>query len=358
LGQYINVIQKTTVISKEANKVIGIKNQTRESSLNEKIQLSRINQSSPLVQSSPILQRYILDYCQGDAVDGCFIPNDISGQWEFTPNSNATFASNVSHPNNRCHGWNFGEHCENGYMRNLECSGFDDPYRWHFSFSFDSKEACRLLQNRTVLIMGDSTGGQSSSSIINRFVEGGCSERFQFILSDTLIRKQMGAMNRGIHWKQAISDHQPDILIFAIGAHVYGEDNFKSTFDEVIQDMVRMQEEGGSKVPIFIYKTITPGGCTPTIVDDMTPDEIGRHYDNDQKFNWHTFYGRDLYAISQCRLHNISVLDGRMLYSRSDGHTRNRFGKDDCLHWCSSPGPLDVFADLFYDILQHELKQT
>jgi len=47
-----------------------------------------------------------------------------------------------------------------------------------------------------------------------------------------------------------------------------------------------------------------------------------------------------------------AVMDLRMLYSRGDAHQGI-----DCLHMCQ-PGPLDsTVPSVFYNLLQHELRQ-
>jgi len=112
----------------------------------------------------------------------------------------------------------------------------------------------------------------------------------------------------------------------------------------------------------FVYKTTVPGGCTRGI-QPGPPDDAGRNFTTDylQYAHQHAmFYGRDLYVLAKLKKLNWPSMDMRMLYSRTDSHpgvSRNvgNTRKRDCLHMCS-PGPIDIAADLFQELLSHELR--
>jgi hypothetical protein len=193
---------------------------------------------------------------------------------------------------------------------------------------------------------------QTATTLINSLIPGGCQQQVMFVLSDTLVGKPLGNMNRGTTWRRAAERLKPDIMIFGAGAHIYDEDKFKSVFDTVV--MVFQKEQPNIR---FVYKTQQPGGCTKEIAFPESPDEaaIKQNFHN-YPYQHDKFYGRDLYAIAKLRQIGMPVIDMRMLYSRSDAHPSSfnwspSLESFDCLHLCS-PGPLDVIADLFQDLLQ------
>ena len=68
-------------------------------------------------------------------------------------------------------------------------------------------------------------------------------------------------------------------------------------------------------------------------------------------YNYRSFYGRDLFALSRLAEVSMPVIDLRMLYARPDAHIDSlAVNQTDCLHLCM-PGPLDVVADLFQNLL-------
>ena len=200
-----------------------------------------------------------------------------------------------------------------------------------------------------------------------------------FQLADTLVKKDLGpetlqeeearnrhrrlAMNRGPHWSEPVQHQQPDIVFFSLGAHIYGEDRWKAAFDNVVDGMIEHQAKlmnETSRTIHFVYKTQSPGGCSRDI-SPLPPDEAARTF-HDHLHNHAMFYGRDLYALARLQQLPWPVMDLRMLYARTDSHVSSRFGpgrqkkKKDCLHLCT-PGPLDVAADLFQELLAHELRE-
>ena len=245
---------------------------------------------------------------------------------------------------------------------------FVEKYRWipriaddgglRFPRQFNADDACRLLGNRTVLVLGDSTMAQASSALHNAFLPGGCQQNIINVLSDTLVKRSLGHMNRGPHWTTAVDRVGPDIVIYSFGAHITGEHLFKEVFNETLAEMSRMEAETNSSIR-FVYKTQSPGGCSRTISSER-PDRAAASYPPEAlKYQHAMFHGRDLYAIGQLKSRGRLFLDMRMLYSRGDAHPGSaawpKSGwKTDCLHFCS-PGPLDVIADLFYDLLLSDL---
>lgn len=289
-----------------------------------------------------------LPYCN---TTNCMEPDDIKGEW--------VLRSIHTVSRNECAGWKLGKRCENGYAYNIECKAYTDHYQWvgQDMDSFSAVESCQLLGNRTVLLVGDSTMGQTFSALSNRH-HPFCSDRFVFALADTLVNREMGVFNRGDHWTHYVESIQPDLVIFGVGAHVYGEVTWKDTFEELIVGMTAYNEQPNTKTIPFIYKTHVPGGCSNEIRYPNAVDEAARSF-NEYQHQHGEFYGRDLYAISRLRQLGWPVLDMRMLYARSDSHPSSASWpgnrrKADCLHMCS-PGPLDVVADVFQQYLQDEM---
>ena len=165
-------------------------------------------------------------------------------------------------------------------------------------------------------------------------------------------------MNRGPHWYRSVDSYKPDIVVFGLGAHIFGEKRWKDAFNEVIQGMddyrTKLLNKTSQQIR-FVYKTIQPGGCSREI-SPLSPDETARTF-SEYSFQHRYFYGRDMYALARLKqIKWIPFMDMRMLYSRTDSHpsSRSRSNKD-CLHLCT-PGPLDVAADVFQDLLAHELR--
>lgn len=444
---------ETTVSATTSRKKKKVNNTNAMMSHNQRLSLSlRVMVSSSVANHHSNDSEYARLYCNDDYDDDCWEPEDLAGAWvvwdeEEEGESKSTNSNNTNNSNrdttNHCPGWGFGKRCdENGYAQNVQCDGpaFRDQYTWkaadydydddeHPSSSlpvFDAAETCRLLGNRTVLLVGDSTQGQTASTLINRLHhhyyyrhaddgsdDDDCSGQIHFRLSDTLVKRNYGSdtmpnedeeteekeqqrqrrrrlvgMNRGAHWKTAVQSVDPDIVIFAVGAHIYGESRWKDLFEEVVEEMSQYQaqiRQERNRTVHFVYKTISPGGCSREI-SPLPPGETARTFP-DYAFNHGAFYSRDLYAIQRLRrrrrpattttttttnqtmnrtrtdlVNNWPVMDLRMLYARTDAHPASSTWpssgrrKPDCLHLCS-PGPLDVVADVFQDLLAHELRE-
>ena len=89
---------------------------------------------------------------------------------------------------------------------------------------WDARAFCAALGNRTILFLGDSTGGQVAAGIANYVLwnHGGCDAQFAHDLSDTIIAKPFGGYNRGKRWSVQVENMspQPDIVVLAAAAHI------------------------------------------------------------------------------------------------------------------------------------------
>ena len=223
------------------------------------------------------------------------------------------------------------------------CDNFRDEYTWSgIDKKWNANETCRQLGNRTVLMIGDSTMGQAAATLMNALHPSGCQTQFTYSVSDTLVGREMGNMNRGEKWTDLARKYNPDIVILSAGPHIYNRSNFEIVLNHVVMGTKELKE---SKPQIeVVWKTQQPAGCTDSIVDEIMLSTL---------YQYDEFYERDLYALAFFPHHGIHVIDIRMLYYRSDAHVGDASPgvKRDCMHLCM-PGPLDIIASLFSELLE------
>ena len=244
---------------------------------------------------------------------------------------------------------------------------FIDEWEWHapnLVLPFDAHATCRQLGQRTVLMMGDSTMQQTATTLMNALKKGGCAPQISLQLADTLVNIDMGVLNRGVYWMEAVRAHHPDIVIINAGAHIRTNSNYTRMLDQVIQDVQTWQRNFSAtsenvKTVSFVWKTQQPAGCTANIFHPEDPLRAAKEFNFSHtplyKERHHDdFYRRDMYTIQRwsTELRHVHLLDMRMLYSRSDAHPGSgQLDPIDCLHFMA-PGPLDVVAPLFQRLLQ------
>ena len=237
------------------------------------------------------------------------------------------------------------------------CESFFDEYDWqapNLATISDPFDTCHLLQNRTVMFIGDSTMGQTASALMNYLRHGKCQTKVTYALSDTLVGKLYGHRDRGKYWKDLVDDAHPDIVIVTVGAHIYDNNliTYLDIVDVVLGDMLKMQKDRGTT---FAWKTQNPAGCTEDIVSSKNSSFAADYIMNITKgvHNWDQFPERDCRLIERLQNLGIPFLDMRMMYSRSDSHISSKQagkGFGDCMHMCS-PGPLDIIGRLFHQLL-------
>jgi hypothetical protein len=146
------------------------------------------------------------------------------------------------------------------------CKGFDDKYTWRSSQElpdWKASETCRLLGNRTVVMIGDSTMQQLASTLMNSIFPVGCQTQIKMALSDTLIGKALGVTNRGIHWLKAVAKAKPDIVIISAGAHVTNNTDFYRLIDTVTKETGELKKKHPNVT--VVWKTQSPAGCSADI---------------------------------------------------------------------------------------------
>ena len=238
-----------------------------------------------------------------------------------------------------------------------ECNDFVDEYVWEsptLDQHFNASDTCRMLRNRKVLYIGDSTGHEVASTLMNSFRPMGetCHTNIYFAISDTLIRQKYGAMNRGWRWNRYVQKVNPDIVIVSVGAHINANDTvYLSIVDQVLHEMVEMKKERPNIQ--FAWQTQVPAGCTDNITSPHNVSIAGEMSMKLPNYNHGRFFQRDLMLISRLQEIQMPYLDLRMLYSRTDSHVNlqaDGMKVADCLHICV-PGPLDVIGRLFHKLL-------
>ena len=240
---------------------------------------------------------------------------------------------------------------------------FVDEWEWQSPDlpAFDVNATCELLGNRTVLLVGDSTMLQTASTLMNALKPGGCAPNLVVQSSDTLVGRNYGMMNRGIHHMTAVEKYQPDIVIYNTGPHVRF-DNYTIVLNEVIDDLKKWQNSTEKKTT-FVWRTNQPAGCTDEIYMPEDPIQAAKtfnfsasHFPKWHEVNHDIFYERDVNTMKRWKQEfgdQGRIMDLRMLYSRSDAHPGShplRKPRLDCLHTLI-PGPLDIVAQVFQRLL-------
>lgn len=248
------------------------------------------------------------------------------------------------------------------------CQNFTDDWAWQKQDNDDDSNLmqslspdhfCKLLGKRKVLFFGDSTMSQIASTVMNAVMPGGCAPQVYLMTGYTMLGIKKHKL-RDADWYTVLQKYQPDFFIWSVGPHIHNELQWKEEIFEVL--LANMTSEGTRRAfpnTQFIYRTNQPAGChfNRTILLPDRVDQAARMFDfeamNLQYYQWEWFYWRDVYALARCQQVGMRTLDLRMLYSRVDAHPGFDKKGGDCLHFCQ-PGPLDVVADVLYDLLLEE----
>jgi hypothetical protein len=236
------------------------------------------------------------------------------------------------------------------YMRGRACRcTFEDRYTWKSDALgiWDPHDFCQRLGTRKLLLVGDSTMSQSATTLMNAVHAVGCQTQMIFVMSDTLIHENFGALNRGDYWTNPIVKHAPDIVIFSTGPHIYGDSNFTRVHNTLLADLDILRKTTNIT---FVWKTQQAAGCTQNM-STKHPFLAAKELPHITKlfYNHADFFKRDALMIPILQHHGIPFLDLRMLYSRSDAHMMST---GDCMHFCS-PGPLDIFPVVLHRLMKN-----
>lgn len=242
---------------------------------------------------------------------------------------------------------------------------FFDEWEWQDPslHPFNAQSACQKLGNRTVLLLGDSTMLQTATTLMNALKPGGCAPQVMVHKADTLILEDFGRLNRGLSWMNAVKLLDPDIVILNACHHIRRNalEDYQRVIRQVQSDILAWNQNvsTGSKKVSFVWKTANLGGCSdePIVPEDPLLAGRVRNFSfapDYTRYFHHVTFERDQYVCdhwtSMKEVTNTYMLDMRMLYSRSDAHLGKNGFVGDCLHY-KSPGPLDVIAPLFQQLL-------
>lgn len=230
----------------------------------------------------------------------------------------------------------------------------DSSLSWMSVFlpQWNATKSCHLLSTRRVLVLGDSTLQQATSVLSGSFHQGSCGAQIQFEYADTLVGKNLGAMNRGKHWLTLVEKNSfPEIVIIGTSAHILKEADFTLAAEEIFDNIVQLRQDHPEVT--VVWKTTSPAGWADK-VSPHHPLDAGQLSDFETGPRWQYwkgFYARDTFMVKKMIDLGVPILDCRMLYARMDAHV----GKpNDGMHYCA-PGPLDVIPQLFQKLLSTNL---
>ena len=249
------------------------------------------------------------------------------------------FNGSDTHPTHNVHGCQ----CDLDSKDRLSVSP-RESYEWVPEFCdllpFSGPQFCSLLGNRTILLCGDSTMDQSSTTLMSMIqaTGGGCAHQLYQGRSDLLFTE-----TKYTSTLKAYLEKRPfDIVIFTAGAHLQDEGDMWSVLENVKNQMSQLKV----RYPHikWVWKTQNPGHVrckdflTPIKNFSVDPVHIEYNYHMFPKFDEITHQFISLETSLQWK-----VIDMSMLYLRPDAHA-------DCMHLCL-PGPLDVFSNILLTML-------
>ena len=225
---------------------------------------------------------------------------------------------------------------------------------------------CDLLGSRTLLLIGDSTNRQTSSTL-NSMIRGDvppgrCASQIlsrdsDFLVQFDLIRPRPSMPERERGFIKHIHELRPDIVVLSTGAHYLDLEAYKSMLS-ALEINIQTIRRSYKKPPKFIWKTQNPGhyACR-TGVKEKPLDDFSQFtaIDDHNKWNLHRAY--DEVSKNLSRQVGMKVIDMSPLYLRLDGHPgylAYDIRGGDCLHYCL-PGPLNIFSILMTHLLRTEL---
>lgn len=216
--------------------------------------------------------------------------------------------------------------------------------------SWNAQVFCEALNNRTILMVGDSTSQQVISSLTSmiRTGNGGCAHNIYFGKSFFLMFKQYAYKRMVDYMKENII---PDILIYNAGVHLGDEGDLISVLEnlkaQLISEINPILQEQNRKIQ-YVWKSISPGhfSCDQSTKPYSSYSEYHLIDEGLDKYRWNMHNKFDEIAKNYSGIMNYTYLDVSPLYLRPDAHP----GGKDCLHFCV-PGPLDLFAVLLMNKL-------
>jgi hypothetical protein len=214
-----------------------------------------------------------------------------------------------------------------------------------------------------ILMLGDSTMEQSYAAVVSLVMasdlstKAACLGAIKYVGSDTLVAKDLGAMNRGKHWTKGLLLHpQTTILILGVGAHVSNLTAFQEIVHSIPPDLDRLKSAGQVPPTLqLVWKTSNPpfgdekGTCggprkIRTEYYDFTDEPWAARY------NYMEMPKMDEYATGFFPSKGLDVINVKPLYLRGDAHA-----VDDCMHYCT-PGPSRLSPPVFLSLSLSAIK--
>ncbi len=228
------------------------------------------------------------------------------------------------------------------------------PTRCELS-AWDARGFCRLLGDRTLAVLGDSTFAQAATALMNtiQLGGGGCQHRVTFAQTLTLLGWLKGGAD--VHWLDHVRRLAPDIVVLGAGAHIHHERKFRELLNSfgntssLPGDVRALYRSRDRALPRVFWKTQAPGGCGPAAYEgDRASCNVNTTFDT--SYERDRYLARDELAINHLLAHTrVGIVDMRMLHERADAHV----GGDDCLHSCMRSAAL---YSTFPRMVMHELQ--
>jgi hypothetical protein len=247
--------------------------------------------------------------------------------------------------------------------RGCECSqirpaGYIEPYQWKPAncrlISWSGKHFCSLLNNRTMLFIGDSTVEQSSATLMNMItLDGGqCEDLVSYARSDYLYLERFGKEKK---FDQNVLKFQPDIVITSVGPWLEDEGDLEGIFDFVNKFFQSKEAQSITKPIKYYWKTQHPGHVDCDKYTDPISWEFSQKNELPKRksgFHWEVFPAFDDMMRKYVHEHSDKwgLIDMSPLYLRPDSHPHHM--KHDCLHFCI-PGPIHLLPVLMLQMLHN-----
>lgn len=226
---------------------------------------------------------------------------------------------------------------------------------------------------------------QTAAAIMNLVAAGGgaCGpSQLVYGMSDTLVGKELGNLNRGDRWTAQVAELRPDVVVLGAGFHVGTQQAFDEVLHTVRDEYYSLlygnigtsrnaSNSSGSTyahaAPQLVWMT-TPGascsaGASPL---DRPPSEIEGYWESQNSsrplFNHQLLEQWDGRARAFWRnVTGASVLDVSPLWKRPDAKVGLFYHQGrwqfDCVHFCM-PGPFRTVAQLLQLHLKHVRAET
>lgn len=236
-----------------------------------------------------------------------------------------------------------------------------EKYRWVPDgcelLKWNATYFCELLGDRKMVFLGDSTMGQTATTVMNMLIanepKGMCGEQLLFFHMN-LPEERRYAFDP-IYTKMA-----PEFVIVNFGAHFHNDGIFERDMHIFLNYTEQLKAMIAPKTSHWIWKTINSPHfqcfqyTAPTLEFPIEPNFT-------DYYQWELFPKYDKLSKVLFPAHGMQIMDMSMLRTRPDGHPGkmsyqwSKIGGD-CLHFCQ-PGPLNIISNMLTHMLLHHTPQ-